>query len=77
MHFVDSQISQKYKYLESVGEACQLLARQDKEIDRLKSENERLKDMIYCSDCGDGVEDPHIDKYGEGPFCDICKDQRE
>jgi Zn finger protein HypA/HybF involved in hydrogenase expression len=43
----------------------------------LRAENERLKNMIYCSDCGGDVEDPYIDKYGEGPFCDICKDQRK
>lgn len=38
-----------------------------------KAEVERLKGMIHCSDCEGPVEDPHIDEYGEGPYCDDCQ----
>jgi hypothetical protein len=38
----------------------------------LIAEMVRLKDMMYCLSCGGDVDDPQIDEYGEGPFCESC-----
>jgi hypothetical protein len=47
-------------------------------LPELIAEVERLKEMIYCMDCGGDVESPQIDEYGEGPYCDAClKEIRE
>jgi hypothetical protein len=46
-------------------------------VPRLVAEVKHLREMIYCVDCGDEPEDPQIDEYGEGPFCDACLKERE
>lgn len=43
----------------------------------LIAEMVRLKEMMYCERCGDCVEDPRIDDYGEGPYCNECLAEME
>jgi hypothetical protein len=46
-------------------------------VPRLVAEVKRLKEMMYCERCGDCVEDPRIDDYGEGPYCNECLAEME
>jgi membrane protease subunit (stomatin/prohibitin family) len=60
--------------IEELAKAQEIAMKQQEEIAELKAEVARLKGMIYCTKCGYGaLDNPYIDEYGEGPFCESCK----